>query len=262
MDWVSLFSASEKQLQLELEKARAAVEHRGLKGTVNENTLSEWLVQHMPGHLDVCTGEVIDSDGNRSKQSDVILFDKEKTPRVFSSRDISIIPIETVYGIFEVKTYLNKNELDNSFQNMKSFKNLSKKSYKKKSGKTFKQYNLMSDFWPPQFYIFAYEGDTLEGLSEHLNSIQDNEHIAKRIDGIIILNRGLIMHRGADGVRPIPMPGDKMCNIKTENKLLTFYTLMMEMFAEATTDPINIINYTSNNGSIGDITDVGEKIRS
>jgi hypothetical protein len=73
MDWEELFSASASKMKADLRETRASVEHRGLKGNLNEHTFSEWLRSLLPGVLEVATGEVINSAGRRSRQIDVVV---------------------------------------------------------------------------------------------------------------------------------------------------------------------------------------------
>jgi len=129
MDWEQLFQASASKLKTALVEARAALDHRGLKGSVNEQAVADWLKPMLPGAIDVCTGEVIDSEGGRSKQVDVLLYDLATTPRFLSRGNINVLPVESVFAVLEVKTYLNKTEVENAFENMRALKSLRKVAY-------------------------------------------------------------------------------------------------------------------------------------
>jgi hypothetical protein len=50
---------------------------------------------------------VVDSEGNFSQQIDVVVFDRQYSPFIFSYEGQTIIPAESVYAVFEAKQTLN-----------------------------------------------------------------------------------------------------------------------------------------------------------
>lgn len=116
MNWEALFRASSSKLSASLDEARAALEHRTLKGNVNEQAVEDWIRPLLSGAIEVRTGEVIDSKGGRSKQVDVLLYDGATTPRFLSRGNINVLPVESVYAVLEIKTYLNKDEVEKAFE--------------------------------------------------------------------------------------------------------------------------------------------------
>ena len=212
MDWEELFSASALQLGANLKKARAAIEHRTLKGSLNERAFAAWLRTWLPGVLEVGAGEVIDSTGGRSRQADVVVYDSRTMPRFLSrGNDIDVFPIEPVFAIIEIKTYLNKEELDKAFENMTRVKSLQKVGYH--SHETPKKkvlYGIETDRWLLQFFIFAYESDQLETLLSHALRLNASQPLSKQIDCVCVLDKGLLVHAGPGGWEPIPMPHTHM----------------------------------------------------
>src|SRR5688500_10098733 len=67
-----------KSLELELQKTRETLDHRGAKGDLNEIAFREFLREHLPPQLRVGTGEVVDTHGRRSLQTDVAIADEEQ----------------------------------------------------------------------------------------------------------------------------------------------------------------------------------------
>lgn len=49
------------------------------------------------------TAHVVDSDGNFSQQIDVVIFDRQYSPFIFTYENETIIPAESVYAVFEAK---------------------------------------------------------------------------------------------------------------------------------------------------------------
>jgi|ERR1051325_6213999 hypothetical protein len=236
------------EMKSRFEKIRATVSHRGLKGQANEEILREWLESYLPDSVSICTGEVIDSNGGRSKQVDVIAFDTATTPRYFTSGDINILPIESVYSIFEVKAYLNKQETENAFENMLAVKSLQKAAYFPTTVTTVKSvYGQPTQRWPIQFFIFAFESDELDTVLDHVQRLNSTQPIEKRIDAVCILDKGLIVNNGPDGLQPIPRPETQLIGKASDKALLTFYALVSNLLGQAISEPVCINPYLQHN---------------
>jgi hypothetical protein len=65
------------------------------------------LDTYLPKRYQVATAHVVDSEGNFSDQIDVVVFDRQYSPFIFSYQGQTIIPAESVYGVFEAKQTLN-----------------------------------------------------------------------------------------------------------------------------------------------------------
>jgi hypothetical protein len=245
MDWEKLFRSSSASLRSKFEEIRASVEHRGLKGCANEQIVSEFLEKYLPSKIGFCTGEIIDSNGGRSKQTDVLAFDAASAPQIFQSGDIKILPIESVYAVFEVKAVLNKAEIEKAFSNMQTVKSLEKKAYFKniQADTTKNLYGKHSNHWPVQFFVFAFESDDLDTVLGHLQILNDSQPIDKRIDTIFVLDKGLITNVSSRGLGPIPMPDTHLIAKRTENALLAFYAQLNTLLAQTDSEPVNINAY-------------------
>jgi hypothetical protein len=90
----------------------AEIEHRGEKGTVREKiVVAEFLQDYLPGTVEVTgSSEIIDVNGARSPQNDIVIFDPSAPP-LYRESDFRIIPSECVYGVIEVKSNLDNAEL-------------------------------------------------------------------------------------------------------------------------------------------------------
>ncbi|MGH0255228.1 DUF6602 domain-containing protein [Sinorhizobium meliloti] len=247
MDWEALFAASALKLKSELDEARASVQHRGLKGSLNETAFSDWLRTYLPRTLEVSAGEIIDSFGGRSRQVDVVIYDATATPRFLSRGGIDVLPIEPVYGVVEVKTYLNKVEIENCFSNMEAVKALRKAAYQSSNGevitRTTSLYGEENSNWPIQFYVFAYESDGLETLLYHMSRVNNGRPLSQRIDGVCVLDKGLLIHAGPEGLQPVPFSHTSLIAKSSGKPLLTFYALLSHLYGQAFTRPISILPY-------------------
>ncbi len=98
-----LFHGLQKQMVAQLNTNREFIQHPGSKGDSLENVWIEWLRKYLPNRYCVDKAIVIDSNGDLSHQLDLVIYDQQYTPFVFSQNGIHYIPAEGVYAVFEVK---------------------------------------------------------------------------------------------------------------------------------------------------------------
>ncbi|RIK78445.1 hypothetical protein DCC62_07585 [candidate division KSB1 bacterium] len=97
-------------------------EHNTLVGDVREYFVSMFLSKILPDAMGVGSGEIIDRNGNRSKQIDVIIYNKNfPVLKVMGGK--SIFPIESVVATIEVKSTLD-GKLVEALDNCKSVTDL------------------------------------------------------------------------------------------------------------------------------------------
>jgi hypothetical protein len=95
-----------------------------LVGSAREKEVRNKLELIFPQSIGIATGCVIDSFGHTSKQTDIIVFEKDICP-VFSINDTpetTYYPCEGVIAIGEIKSTLNSKDLVDSFSKIKSVK--------------------------------------------------------------------------------------------------------------------------------------------
>lgn len=96
------FNALQNEMVAKLNKY-AEIKHPGTKGELTENSWILWLRDYLPKRYSVDTGFVIDSKGGISHQIDLLIYDQQYSPFIFSEGNMKFIPAESVYGVFEVK---------------------------------------------------------------------------------------------------------------------------------------------------------------
>ena len=142
-----VFEEVSAQMRSDFDKSKSALSHAGLKGSSNEEIVKLFLKQYLPKNLEISTGLVVDSKGGVSRQLDIIIHDAAKTPIFFQSADTRVIPVECVYAVIEVKAYLDKSELEKSFQNMRSVKELEKVAFFQPNSEIIETKNLFGKEW-------------------------------------------------------------------------------------------------------------------
>jgi hypothetical protein len=123
-----LFRSLQTQLSAGLNTGRQHVPHSSTLGDVSEGKWREWLSDYLPKRYAVEKGFIIDSNGNMSEQIDVIIYDRQYSPLIFSENDVKYIPIESVYCVLEVKQTMSKTHVEYAVKKAESVDALHKTS--------------------------------------------------------------------------------------------------------------------------------------
>lgn len=109
MDWSlhKLLEGLHDTIHQKLETSRKALVHPGIKGDASERIWLELLQTYLPKRYQAEKAHVVDSKGNFSQQMDVVIFDRQYSPFIFTFEGAIIIPAESVYAVFEAKQTLN-----------------------------------------------------------------------------------------------------------------------------------------------------------
>lgn len=89
--------------------------HWGEDGKYKEVILTDCIRQKLPQNVRTGTGFVIGSNNTVTSQIDIIIF-RSDIPPLFQKNDFVILTKEAVLGIIEVKTRLDRNNIDNAFR--------------------------------------------------------------------------------------------------------------------------------------------------
>jgi hypothetical protein len=106
----ALLEQSEEQIWTAWQKAHA-VQHKGLKGTVRENTVEVFLSAQLPERFRVTRGEAIDKYGSRTGQLDLVIYDAMSVRPLYESEGVSLLPAEALLAVVEVKLKLDATEV-------------------------------------------------------------------------------------------------------------------------------------------------------
>ena len=110
-----------QRLVEQFDDARAATSP-GTVGDAMEQPVRDQLEQILPRGIGVGESFVIDSAGGTSRQTDVILYEKEICP-IFSVNNTpgtTYYPCESVIAIGEVKSTLDRGSLEDAFKKISS----------------------------------------------------------------------------------------------------------------------------------------------
>ena len=209
-----------------------------------------FLRDHFPASIGVTTGQVIDHLGQRSRQNDVIVYDSNRTPMLFSSDEggMQLVPSEGVLAVIEVKARLTVSTIDAIVTNMESVKNLDKTAYfigTSPIEETIHIYGQDFTIAPTMYFAFAFEGDSsIHSIASELTRVQAARPPSRRVDSICVLDTGILLNGTPEGkAEAVPRADTELVGYNTENSLLMFYLFLSRYVFQIKHYPINMLKY-------------------
>lgn len=185
-----LITQAGKHLREEFEDIKKTNPHYAERGAETEDILIAFLNKHLPKRFAASSGIVIDHEDSFSLQTDVIIYDADNSPVYRTGTKLMILPSDNVASVIEVKSKLDKAELEDAAKKISSVKKL------KRSPIT--NIDQPVTFSPlittkPYGVVFAYESETsLETLTENLKAINATYPSDEWIDMVVVLDKGII----------------------------------------------------------------------
>lgn len=105
MSWSlpQLLASLHEDIEQKLAIVRKSFAHPGTKGDASEAVWLELFKQYLPKRYEAEKAFVVDSKGDFSQQIDVVVFDRQYSPFIFTYQDQKVVPAESVYAVFEAK---------------------------------------------------------------------------------------------------------------------------------------------------------------
>lgn len=128
VDLRKLFLRLQKGLATSLKTDREVIHHAPTKGAASERDWRAMLKTYLPKRYCVSEAFVIDSNGRRSDQIDLVIYDRQYSPFLFKHRGARYIPAESVYAVFEVKQQLDAETLKYAVEKAASVRALERTS--------------------------------------------------------------------------------------------------------------------------------------
>jgi hypothetical protein len=105
-------------------EATGAIEHALTRGEIRETEVIDGLRPHLPARFRLATGEVVNADGARSRQQDVIVSDGLVGTPFLARGGIGVFPVEIVYATLQVKSRISVSTVADAIENVSSVKRL------------------------------------------------------------------------------------------------------------------------------------------
>lgn len=171
-----LLASLHDDIQRKLETVRKSLGHPVSKGDASQAVWLELLQTYLPKRYQAATAYVVDSRGDFSDQIDVVVFDRQYSPFIFSYEGQTIVPSESIYAVFEAKQAINATQVAYAQDKVASVRRLHRTSLPiPHAGGTYPPKALTAILggiltfesdWKPAFgdpLINALRGDTADG---------------------------------------------------------------------------------------------------
>lgn len=257
MNLQDMMQAMAAKMRADFEHLSSQFQHKGERGGCREETVSEFLRQHLPQHLDVVSGELCARDG-QSCHCDLIVIDRMKVPRL-GIGDTRLVPIEGAYAVVEVKSDLDSCEFGKCLRDCDAVKGLPRDAYTEVRSDAELRFNVagreLRNF-PLLYSVFAYTAINPATLAEAAAEHWRRAETPRLIDSVLCLDRWVMCWgRTEEDVTWVePGWGPRFPDLDLveaeKNALLTFYLLHYKWLSQATCDPIDMLRY-SGVGSFG-----------
>lgn len=104
--------------------ARKLFDHPTARGDVGEGPWHRLLGSFLPSRYQVSKAFILDSNGYRSEQIDLVIHDRHFCPLLFEEDGQRFIPAESVFAVFEIKPTLDRGVIEYAAQKAKSVRAL------------------------------------------------------------------------------------------------------------------------------------------
>lgn len=185
VDLAQVFQKYSRRISEDFDLAGASTPHKGSKGDRRETILKEFLSESLPKVVGVSDGHVFDTNNKISRQMDIIMY--SKLGLSLRERRIRLFPADCVLGIGEVKSYLDKEEIEKTLQSFHIVKQMKVHSANMRS-MHFRERILGC--------VFAFDSDKQETVRRNLFDYYESHHVPEeeKVDLIYV-------HRKFVGVR-------------------------------------------------------------
>jgi hypothetical protein len=244
-----VFRGIKGKMLIDFDQISNQVEHRPSKGKIRENEIiNEFLVKYLPSNIGISNGEIISVDNQVSRETDIVLYEKGSTPYLLKTESYQVFPIECVYGVIEVKSFLDKDRLYDAFQNISRVKKMPKEAYVKPISPlhSLQAYDkTWMEFFPTFGFVIAFDSIDLLTLKKHLETFQNdipNEH---RLDSIYVLKKGMIVNANQNngGIDLLPSSQSRLAVFGSDNPLLSLTIQIQALCSAAWTSKFDIRQY-------------------
>lgn len=133
LDLAQVFHSVQNQMLAQL-AVGGFFEHPSAAGSATERHWLDLFHRYLPKRYRATPAFVIDSNGRRSRQIDIAIFDNLYSPLLFPHESGLHIPAESIYAVFEVKPTFSRQWLRDAAEKADSVRALTRTSVKVISG--------------------------------------------------------------------------------------------------------------------------------
>ena len=260
----AVLSAAQHKMSAAIAQSRDSIPHSGEIGDLVERVFRDQLLEVLPEKVGISNGFVVDSEGKVSRQMDIILFDRQNTPRIFTSSGAQMFPVESTYACGEIKTEMNKKQLNDSFEKCLSYKRLHRKAYfepKSILQQTYKLFGRDYDHWQSIFFCMSERSISTDSLISIYKEFATKHslQVHERIDTIVALdatdNQNMLLNGMVESdsgipqnnsINFLPYPGSSVCTYRANEPWSLFVMLLLNYMVQVPAEPVNMLCYGGN----------------
>lgn len=250
------------RMQRSVELSRQVLDHAGEKGASIERIVRLGLRDILPEKIGVTHGFVVDSSGGRSKQMDIILYDRLNAPRFFPLPGVQVLPVETTYACGEVKTQLDGAALQDCLEKCISYKELERTAYVGARSPISTEFVLFGDkheHWQSIFVCIAVSATDIDNLIRQYKELVQERSLRhdKGIDTLVSLETGskrnlMLNVQGPvrDGIPSgrsidlLPSTKSRPMSYRAKAPWALFSHLLLRYMAGAPVEPVDLLKYS------------------
>lgn len=237
-----------EKMRVDFEDTKEGLHKLG-RGTNREEILKSYLESVLPSKFGLGKGEVVTSDNYHSREMDIIIYDKERCPKLIVEDGHALFPIETVYGVIQVKSSLSSPELKSAYENIKSLKDIiPKQSFTVSNGM-----GMQSTMQFPHLVgvIVAFEATRgLETIAEQCMILDEElQNISLRPDFVVAIDNGIVgpseCLRGDFNRMNSHLDDDSLYKVRNTKRhtLLRFYMQLLDELNKIILPPLDLEKY-------------------
>ena len=202
---------STKRIAADFE-ATKQVWHNASAGMLREKVIKDILKPYLPDCYGISGGLCYDHEENKSKQLDIIIYDKLFSYRLPFDSDFIVFPCESVYGNIEVKTTLDKSTLQESIDNIASLKKLVRKDATEFNITPHLELSVggqhlgtkKNNYWGA---VFSYQSSSIETIMNNLSECTKPDDTSLLTDMLVLLDRQAIVYKAEKELKTINLNG-------------------------------------------------------
>jgi hypothetical protein len=171
----------------------AGIGHSASKGRVREAMLlKDFLRRVLPETIGVTQGaQVVAGDGTVSEECDLVIYDRD-FPAIYRSEAFSVLPIEAVRGVIEVKSKLDGAGIAGSANKIGTIKRMPITALRRAPGAVDRvhRYGRLWDETPVCGHVIAFDSISLPTLARRLRDAEAGWPQWECIDTVYVLTKG------------------------------------------------------------------------
>ena len=222
-------------MKADLQEVRTVHDHPTAKGDGTELHWLEMLQRRLPARYRAERAFVIDAEGNRSQQIDIVIHDRQFCPVLLDTAGGIHIPAESVYAAIEVKQDLTKGQIEYAGEKVASVRRL------RRTSAEFAHATGRSRTTPKPILggIVTYESGWSPPLGDAFETALKASPGEERIDlGCALCDGGFEVVYGEDGEPNLSRSG-------AESSLIFFFLRLLHRLQQVATVPaIDYVQYS------------------